>query len=539
MKIFPRVRPNLRTFFVTSGLIISGIILFALLKIYGQFLVFWIFGKPKCDKCNIIVIEADVLGSNHLPCYGYYRNTAPNLCTFAKENVFFSHSYSQGPQTTSSTFSLFTSLYPVNHGINIPYEKSILNDKYLTLTQALKAQGYNTIYVGPSIPQVPLDRGIERGFDDIIITPSNISDNPDIMTWWKKGLQKVVENTQNGKKTFLFIYTDYLHDPYLVGNKKLLYASNRYSNFAITDKELNTLTPEILNYYLTSVSERINGGTKEGYTSGDLNLYKQLKEAKNFDQAKKIFFSYPTIERNHALLYFNYYLRINPKDNNVVKYLAALYDEKINMFDKDMGSFFKYLGENDLKRKSIFILTSAHAEEFMEHGDWGHKNKLFNTNLTIPFIMSIPTISNRHINDLIQNIDLYPTLLGLIGVEKPSYLQGIDLSDLIYGLPDAKKENYVISQIPYADPPLASISDGQWKLIVNTKINKAISLFNLVTDAKEQKNVADNNPEITDRLLQELDKIMNNKNTKPIKKFNFPDWINDEERRKIIKEGYF
>lgn len=541
MKILPPVISSSRAFFVTSVLTISVVILFVLFKIYGQFLIYQIFGKPKCDNCNIIVIEADVFGSNHLPCYGYYRNTAPNLCSFAKKNVLFTHSYSQGPQTTSSNVSLFTSLYPVSHGINIPYEKSTLNDNYLTLTQTLKSQGYETIYLGPSIPQIPLDRGIERGFDTIIITPSNISDNPEIMTWWKKGLQKVAENTQKGKKTFLFIYTDYLHDPNLVGNnKKLLYATDRHSNFAITSEELNTLTPEILNYYMTSMKNRIKGGTKESYAIDlDLILYKQLKEEKFFEQAKKIFSSISTIEKEHALLNFNYYLRIDLQDNNVIKYLTALYDEKINMFDKDMGSFIKYMEEKDLKRKSIFILTSSHAEEFMEHGDWGHKNNLFNTVLAVPFIMSTPAISDRHIKDLIQNIDLYPTLLGLIGVKKPGYIQGIDLSDLIYGIPGAKKNNYIVGQIPYAKPPLASISDGQWKLIVNTDTNSSVDLFNLNTDMNEQKNIAANNSEIVRRLRQELDRIMNNQNVKPIKEFNFPDWIDDEKRKKIIKEGYF
>ena len=55
------------------------------------------FEKPICRNCNVILISLDTLGANHLPCYGYERNTAQNLCNFAKDNVLFTNAFIPTP----------------------------------------------------------------------------------------------------------------------------------------------------------------------------------------------------------------------------------------------------------------------------------------------------------------------------------------------------------------------------------------------------------------------------------------------------------
>ena len=103
--------------------------------------------KPVCERCNVILVSLDTLSALHLPCYGYQRNTAPNLCRFAKENILFQNSYSQTPFTISSHFSIFTSLYPTTHQMLRPYT-GYLKEEYLTLPQVFRLNGYQTIYNG-------------------------------------------------------------------------------------------------------------------------------------------------------------------------------------------------------------------------------------------------------------------------------------------------------------------------------------------------------------------------------------------------------
>ena len=46
-------------------------------------------GSRRCAGCNVVLISVDTLGAAHLGCYGYERDTAPNLCAFFEEGLRF------------------------------------------------------------------------------------------------------------------------------------------------------------------------------------------------------------------------------------------------------------------------------------------------------------------------------------------------------------------------------------------------------------------------------------------------------------------
>src|SRR3989338_11600378 len=52
-----------------------------------------------CKDCNVILISLDTLRAKSLPCYGYEKNTAPNLCEFAKKSFLFENAYSPASKT--------------------------------------------------------------------------------------------------------------------------------------------------------------------------------------------------------------------------------------------------------------------------------------------------------------------------------------------------------------------------------------------------------------------------------------------------------
>ncbi|MFB6088255.1 MAG: sulfatase-like hydrolase/transferase, partial [Candidatus Aenigmatarchaeota archaeon] len=66
---------------------------------------------------NIIVISLDAVRADHLPCYGYHRNTTPNICNLADDGVLFENAYSQGGCTLISLSSLLTSTWPADNGV--------------------------------------------------------------------------------------------------------------------------------------------------------------------------------------------------------------------------------------------------------------------------------------------------------------------------------------------------------------------------------------------------------------------------------------
>jgi arylsulfatase A-like enzyme len=103
------------------------------------------------DKPNIIIITIDSLRSDHVGCYGYYRDTTPNIDKFSKDAVLFEHAIAQAPHTPGSMSSFITGIYPSSHIIGVKSllgpAASSLNPCSITLAQVLKLSGYKTYFI--------------------------------------------------------------------------------------------------------------------------------------------------------------------------------------------------------------------------------------------------------------------------------------------------------------------------------------------------------------------------------------------------------
>lgn len=65
---------------------------------------------------HIILIVVDTLRADHLGCYGYFRDTSPNIDKLAAEGVRFSESHATAIATGPAFSSIITGLYPIHHG---------------------------------------------------------------------------------------------------------------------------------------------------------------------------------------------------------------------------------------------------------------------------------------------------------------------------------------------------------------------------------------------------------------------------------------
>lgn len=490
--------------------------------------------KHSCKDCNVILISIsisiDTLRGDELPCYGYSRDTAPNLCKFAKENVLFSNAFSQSSYTLDSHFSIFTSLYPSSHNVLFAF-KDTLHPDVKTIAQTLRVKGYMTMFVGPGADQnLPLDKGIGRGF--------GLNRKNEGTDGWDAGTRFLMENNLKGKPTFLFLHTYWVHSPYLVDtNIERLYTQYDFPQISKTIEEYRKFTQELMNYVLEGFEGRIKTSvTKESFERNS-EIYNKLKNAKSLSGAKSAFFSLPTNELD-ALFQDYYFKKIDKDDHAQVEYLRALYDENIYFLDQDLARLFDFLSQNNLSKNTILIITSDHGEEFAEHGELGHGEYLYNTSTRIPLIVSIPGVKAKRINSLVQSVDIFPTIFGLLGVAPPDQVQGIDLTDSILDFAFAKTNRYLMSE--QAGGYIRSIRDNRWKLYVNKYgPEEKRELYDLAQDPLEQKNIEYQNQKVTRRLLRELEKILKNKTNYPQINTQFPQWIDETKRQKLKREGYF
>ncbi len=127
----------------------------------------WFFVNSKILSTNkihnIILISVDTCRADFLGCYGYPRNTTPNIDAIAKEGILFENVIAPVPLTLPSHTSMFTGTIPPVHGVHdfVDYQAAPSNT---TLAEILKGNGFST--AGIIAAQV-LDSsfGLDQGFD--------------------------------------------------------------------------------------------------------------------------------------------------------------------------------------------------------------------------------------------------------------------------------------------------------------------------------------------------------------------------------------
>ena len=95
---------------------------------------------------NVILISIDTCRADFLSCYGYPRNTTPNIDAIAKNGILFENVISPVPMTLPSHTSMFTGKIPPVHGVhdNMLYRA---DESLLTLAEIMKSNGFSTAAV--------------------------------------------------------------------------------------------------------------------------------------------------------------------------------------------------------------------------------------------------------------------------------------------------------------------------------------------------------------------------------------------------------
>jgi arylsulfatase A-like enzyme/Tfp pilus assembly protein PilF len=110
------------------------------------------------------------------------------------------------------------------------------------------------------------------------------------------------------------------------------------------------------------------------------------------------------------------------------EYVAQPYDGEIAFADEQVGRLLRFLKEKGIYRNTIIVLCGDHGESLGEHGEKTHGFFIYNATMHVPLIIRLPeNAAARTIADPVSLVDLMPTVLGAIGLEVPSQVQGRSL----------------------------------------------------------------------------------------------------------------
>jgi len=136
------------------------------------------------------------------------------------------------------------------------------------------------------------------------------------------------------------------------------------------------------------------------------------------------------------------YANINlpePYPDSLSQHLKHGYLACVSFIDAQVGKPLKELENQNLAENTIVVIWGDHGWKLGEYGRWSkHSNMEIDTR--VPLIIYVPGDEPKVITDIVESIDIYPTLAELAGFEIPQKLAGESLFH--------KKRNFAISEIP-------------------------------------------------------------------------------------------
>ena len=195
---------------------------------------------------------------------------------------------------------------------------------------------------------------------------------------------------------------------------------------------------------------------------------------------------------------------------------SDIYDNSILWVDRNIGRLLSELVDRDLADRTVVVVVSDHGEAFFEHGFEGHARDLHREVTGTPFLLSLPFRLDPGVvvEEQVENVDVWPTLLDLLGLPPLPESDGRSLVPLLEAhlrgevpaasqRPDFAQLDQTWGRVGVDPDPLVAIGQGSYRLMHRPARPEADQLFDRSQDLMEQNDLAAQNPELVAELRGE------------------------------------
>ena len=361
---------------------------------------------------DVVLVVADALRADRLGCYGYDRPTSPHIDAFAADAVVYDRVVSPGAWTIPAHASIFTGLYPSQHGARFGLQRLWLDDGFVTLAEALHDRGYQTLALS----------------NNPIVSPA---------TNLTQGFQRFAEPADFGRSA----------------------GSNHLGFFRHVLNKVRFLGPLLARWF----SDDAGGHTTTAFVARWLRdrdrsrpvflfiNYMETHDPYEPPQAyRRQFVQSPDVNRSYRIdqsstTVWQYALAGKPVYTpHDVEILSDLYDGRVRELDDHFADLIAVLdAELDLDR-TVVVLTADHGENLGERGLLGHQFCIYNTLVHVPLIVRWPgALRPQRVDRLVQTCDLFPTLLA-------------------WSRAEARQTAKVMARPLVSDPPTSTQDQGRY-----------------------------------------------------------------------------
>jgi choline-sulfatase len=430
---------------------------------------------------RILYIDLDSQRPDHLGCYGYIRNTSPNIDRIANEGVRFSNLYISDAPCLPSRTALWSGRAGIHNGVinhggaaAEPFPEGAQRGFSSQLTRtnwmsALRACGYRTATVS-SFGERHSAWHWYAGFNDIhnigkmgLETADEVS--PPAMEWIRS----------HGQEENWFLHVNFwdAHTPY----RTPLTYGNPFADQPVPE----WLTEEIRQSHWNSCGPH-SAQEMLGYTGeeGGLNS------------------AYPR----------------QPQQANSLSAVRSMfdgYDTGVRYADDHIGDLLNVLAEEGILEQTAVIVSADHGENLGELNIYGDHQTADHITTRVPLIIRWPGVTEgqagRVDNALHYHFDFAATLIDLVGGTVPKIWDGESFAQAFRAGRDKGRDYLVVSQGAWSCQRAVRWSDYICIRSYHDGLHgfPEIMLFNLVKDPHEQANLTGLHPEKVGEALRHLD----------------------------------
>ena len=409
--------------------------------------------KPR----NVVMFITDGHPKRLLGCYGNDMLDTPQIDEFAESGVRFERAFCAHSVCMPTRASIYTGRYPHIHGV---WANGVrLPDDEVTLPEVLSRAGYATgasgkIHFEPQQAfagdTVPIMEEPYYGFGEVQISENLLGEA--YLAFIDSEYPELAERARRRK-----CVPEEAHE--------LRWITDRAIDFIIRQAESDTQFFCHCSFHELSPPCHPPEGWAGYYDPAEMPIPELRADdlAKKPDWYRECYEGYLASGRQ-------------PDEPTLRRSIASCYDQ-MRFIDHEFGRLLSVLKEQGIADDTLVILVADHGLSLNDHFQWRHGPFLFDEVTNIPMIARLPGGASGEVREeLVESVDLMPTILDVVGVAQPAGVQGRSIAPILHGEAGARGRGSVLLQEREA-PDLAArgldparitqwaVRTHDWKLI--------------------------------------------------------------------------
>jgi arylsulfatase A-like enzyme len=338
---------------------------------------------------NVLFVVLDTVRKDRLTVYGHDEPTTPALADFADEARVYEQATAPAPWTLPVHASLFTGLYPSDHGAT--QETPYLDDA-TTLAESLSAAGYATSCYSSNAWITPYTH-LTDGFDDqdnfFKVMPGDLLSGPLARIW----------KTMNDNERLRSL-----------ADRLVELGNSVHERLAAGGGE-DSKTPAVIDQTQEFIADA-DGPFFSFINLMDAHLPYHPPE-EYVEQFAPGVDSTEVCQNSKA-----YNCGARDIDDEEWEDIRGLYDAEIRHMDDQLARLFGWLREEGLWEETMVVVCADHGELHGEHDLYGHEFNVYDPVVNVPLLVKHPEVNpGRDRETPVELLDLYHTVLDATGVD--------------------------------------------------------------------------------------------------------------------------